>query len=295
MPRTRRFGLLAGLLVLPVIAVAQGQMHVWADQNYDSWENGLHTEFTLNGELVDIFTATKAVPINLKPGWNTIVMKTTPQPSNKHNELIFRIGPMQDVQKGSRTEKVMQPVLWEFRNGTDWNFKDGEWSHPLGPDVKQVTLAYKLYYAGLDREMPKIKAGDYILVGKPNYNSWNSPVIATVWLNGAALNSITLQERNMVVTDLIKPGRNELRIVSTRIKDAIKNNDEEIEILGPASWNVTANKYEFPPVMKASAMQGWTRDPRSGQLSSRVSKDGMEIDRVVPFMIRAAASTTPSQ
>ncbi len=54
--------------------------------------------------------------------------------------MIFRIGPT----RKENDKVMMQPVLWEFRNGTDWKFNDGTYSHPLGPGVKKVMLMNKM-------------------------------------------------------------------------------------------------------------------------------------------------------
>ena len=33
----------------------------------------------------------------------------------------------------------MKPVLWEFRNDTDWSLSNGEFRHRLGPSVLRHT------------------------------------------------------------------------------------------------------------------------------------------------------------
>ena len=158
-------------------------MSVWVAKNY-GWENPLHSELSINGKSLGMFTSENYKPIAdyLKPGWNTITLKTAPQPNaTKSNELIFRVGPL--TQKDGK--RVMTTVLWEFRNGTDWkHHDDGTYTHQLGPTVKEVTLNYRVYYAGLELESRTLVERDYVLIGTPGYNSWNSPVTGTVFVNG---------------------------------------------------------------------------------------------------------------
>lgn len=263
---------------------------VWAQRGYSGWDNPLHSEFSINGKLVNVFTSDtfESIEGQLKDGWNTITIKTTPQePANKANGLIFRIGPMR--KEGQKM--VMAPVLWQFRNDTDWKFdsKTGTYSHPLGPDVKEVTLSYNLYFAGMQRESAELKAGDFIRQGKPTYAGWNSPVTATVLINETPFNSFTLQGRSIVITSLLKPGKNEIKLISGRVKNSIKNNDVQFEILGPAEWNVQQNKYLLAPVVQFKSMQGWRMDPKTGVLINPAQADAETIERVIPFILKESA------
>jgi hypothetical protein len=182
-------------------------------------------------------------------------------------------------------------VLWQFRNGTDWQYKDGSFSHPLGPGVKKVKLEYKVYYAGMDRERGELKAGDFVLQGKPQLGSRNSPVVGTVFVNGTPLNSFVLAPRQLIITDLLKPGKNEIKVVSTRVPNAIESNDIQFTIAGPAEWMVSNNRFVLKPTTKFNSMQGWTRDPKSGQLVNRAKPDSSAIERVIPFMLKPPAET----
>jgi hypothetical protein len=264
-----------------------GTMSIWAAKNYGTWDNPLQSEVAINGKTINIFTDEAMEPIGeqLKVGWNKITVETTPQePANKDNHLIFRIGPT----RKENDKVVMQPVLWEFRNGTDWKFNDGTYSHPLGPSVKKVMLEYNVYYAGMANEQGELKAGDYVLQGEPNYGSWNSPVVGTVFVNGTPLNSFMLAERQIIITPLLKPGRNEIKLVSSRVKNAIANNDINFSILGPAEWMVSENQFLVKPITKFNSMQGWTRDPKSGQLINKMKPDSGAIERVIPFILKTA-------
>ncbi|MGH9650724.1 MAG: hypothetical protein ACRD3I_09670, partial [Terriglobales bacterium] len=157
-----------------------------------------------------------------------------------------------------------------------------------GPKVKEVTLSYRIFNADMDKEGAELNAGDYVLIGKPMYSSWNSPVVGTVWVNGTPLNSFLLQQRSVVITPLLKKGRNEIKLVSTRVKNSIARNDIQFEIAGPAEWNVAESKYVLPRVIQFNAMQGWVQDPKSGQLIQRLKPAADDIERVIPFLLKAA-------
>ncbi len=282
------------LSIVPCSSAAQqnfqeGKIYVWVAREYSSWDNPLQSEFSINGETVDIFSTETFEPIeeHLKPGWNDIAIKTTPQePAGKRsNQLIFRIGPMHRDPKNS-ARIIMSPIIWEFRNGTDWKLSNSRYSNALGPDVKEVTLSYHVYWAGLEREGVGLKAGDYILQAKPEYNSWNSPVVATVFVNGTPLNSFLLSARQVVVTSLLKAGKNEIKLVSNRVKNSVKNNDIKCYIGGPAMWYADRNQYMVNPITSFKAMQGWSKDARSGQLKNPLNPKADSIEHTIAFMVK---------
>jgi len=295
--------LLSTVLVLAVIAAAlfitvysqeasSAPLTIWVKKNYSSWDNPLQSEFIINGKTINIYSADtfESVQEHFKPGWNTITIKTTPQePASKDNHLIFRIGPAAKDEAGKKM--TMSPVVWQFFNGTDWKFDAGKYSHPLGPDVKEVTLTYNLYYAGVQPEEPKLKAGDYILSAQPTYNSWSTPVTATLWVNGTPFTSFTTARRQIVITPNLKQGKNEIKLVSHRVKNSIRDNDIKFDILGPAEWNVTEGKYILAPVVQFKAKQGWTLDSKSGMLINPTKPDSETIERVIPFFLKEAPKT----
>ncbi|MEX1127454.1 MAG: hypothetical protein WEB50_02690 [Vicinamibacterales bacterium] len=83
----RTFGCLAAVLFVlagalaPVASQAPAALSIWVERQYATWDNPLHTEFVVNGATVDLFTADTVQPVaeQIKDGWNTIVMKTTPR------------------------------------------------------------------------------------------------------------------------------------------------------------------------------------------------------------------------
>ncbi|HUE87762.1 MAG TPA: hypothetical protein VMO26_16940 [Vicinamibacterales bacterium] len=287
-----RFPILAVMIASPCSpAWAQApdpkSMSIWVQREYNTWDNPLHSEVAINGTTINIFTSDTMENISeyLKDGWNTITVTTTPQqPANRRNELIFRIGPTSE--EPARNRVVMQPVLWEFRNGSDWRFKDGAYSHPLGPGTKEVTQTYDLYWAGLQHVGGELKAGDYILTGKPTYNSWTAPVTATVLVNGTPLNTFTIDARQVIITSMLKPGKNEIKLVSSRVENSIRNNDIEFAIAGPAEWNVQRNQFVVTPIVQFKTMQGWKMDPKTGMLMNPLEPGADKIERVIPFFMK---------
>lgn len=145
--------------------IQEGKLYIWFEKFFSNHEYHLHSEFIINGETVDIFTADtfELIEDRIKDGWNDIAIKTTAQsPTNKKNYLTFRIGPMH--RDPNNTDRfIMSPVVWEFRNGTDWDFNNGQFLHALGPEVKEVELSYHLYWGGVENEVIGFKGGDYIL------------------------------------------------------------------------------------------------------------------------------------
>jgi len=259
-------------------------LSLWVERNYKSWDCPLHSELSINGKSVGTFTSDTDRPIaeHLKTGWNTVTLKTTVAgPADKHNELIFRVGPV--TKKGGK--RTMGPVVWEFRNGTDWKHKDGKYTHQSGPDVKEVTLTYKLYFAGLEAEGRPVAAGDYVLTGDQNYGSWNTPVTGTVFVNGHALNTFLGHERQVVITPYLKKGENVIKLVSHRVPDAIANNDVKFKVGGPAEYNVGQGRYDLSPVAQFEAMHGWKRNDKTGQLVNQAKGDPDTIEREIRFTL----------
>lgn len=264
----------------PAAAVAMG---LWVEKNYASWDCPLHSELAINGRKVGSFEAKSDRDIGeyLNPGWNTITLTTkAPPPTDKDNQLIFRIGPV-TRKDGKRT---MTP-LWEFRNGTDWKYADGKYTHQLGPDTKAVTLAYKVYFAGLEAEGRPVAAGDYVLTGRQNYDSWNVPFTGTVFVNGQPVNTFLGEQRQVVITPFLKKGENVLKLVSHRVKDAIAENDIHFKVGGPAEYNVTRGRFEIGPVTQFDAMTDWKRHEKTGQLLRLTKGDPDTIEREIKFTL----------
>src|SRR5262245_56718107 len=255
------------------------------ERNYKSWDNPLHSELSINGKSIGTFSSDtdRAISEHLQVGWNTITMKTIPQTGATHdNHLIFHVGPVRKAEDGKR---VMGPVIWTWQNGTDWKFDDGKFTHQLGPDTKDVTVTYKLYFAGLDSERRKLGAGDYVLTGDQNYHQSNTPLVATVFVNGQAVTTFLGDRRQVVITPLLRKGENVVRLVSTRVPNAIADNNIKCSVAGPAEYNVTHGRYELAPVIQLDAMNGWKRHPKKGELMNQVKSGEDTIDREIKFTL----------
>jgi len=74
--------------------------------------------------------------------------------------------------------------------------------------------------------------------------------------------------------------------VSARVKNSISNNDVIFEIAGPAEWYVDQNQFVLAPVVQFKAMQGWSKDPKSGRLFNKLKPEADTIERTIPFILK---------
>ena len=151
--------------------------------------------------------------------------------------------------------------------------------------MKEVTLTYKLYFAGLEAEGRPVAAGDYVITGDQNYASWNTPVTGTVFVNGHALSTFLGHERQVVITPYLKKGENMIKLVSARVPDAMENNDVKFRGGRAGQYNVTRGRYDLGPVAQFEAMQGWKRDQKTGQLVNQAKGDPETIEREIKFTL----------
>src|SRR5262249_14342653 len=151
----------------------------------------------------------QAIGKYLKMGWNTITLKTTRlDPAREWNCLNFAIGPTH--KKGD--ELVMSTTLWAFDNGTDWKHQGDRMQHRSGPDVKEVTLTFRVFFAGMKHVGGKLKNGDYLLTAHQYYRS-TPPMTTTLVVNGTTLTTWLGQARpQAILNPLLKKGKNEIRI-----------------------------------------------------------------------------------
>jgi len=252
-------------------------------------ENPLHSEVTVNGKLVDIFSGDthKSIAPHLRQGWNTIEVKTTPQESASHNNsLVFRIGLME--KSGKREVLTMRPVLWKFHNEAGWKFRDGKYTYLPNPEAKDSSRAYQVYYAGLEHEQRSLHNGDYVVVAKPEIPARDSPVTVTLFINGTPLNTFLGEDRQLVVTPLLREGKNKIRIVSARVKNSVDNNDMRIEVGGPAEYSPRQQKYLYHRILQISGTEGWSRHDKTGQLVSQKDPEADRLERTVSFVLDKA-------
>jgi hypothetical protein len=264
----------------------QPTLSVWSERSSAYQEANLHSELRINGQLAGVFTSdTREVvePLLKQNDWNDIAVRTLARhPGERLTSIKLQLGP---AQRNDQGELVMSPVLWWLDNGGDWSLDGGRLRHQLDPDAAEVTLSTRVFYAGLERESAKVGRGDYVLTAQPGSEYYNPSATATVFINGTPLNSFTSQPRQVVITPLLKDGDNELRLVTVPVKNAVRENDISFSIGGPATYNVAQQNYEFSPILEFTSLDGWRRDPASGQLVAADDPARETIERVLRFRI----------
>ena len=78
------------------------------------------------------------------------------------------------------------------------------------------------------------------------------------------LNTFTGNKRNIVVTSLLKEGKNELKLLTARVKDSVADNDIRLMLAGPARFSAEKNMHEFPIVVELTTAEDWTHDAKTG-------------------------------
>jgi hypothetical protein len=234
---------------------------VWVKPNYESSPVTMASEMRINGHFVNKFNSERKQSVGkyLKMGWNTITLKTSPGEGAKSiNDLWFKIGP---TEKKDETW-VMEPVLWEFRSQDDWSEKGNKVVHREGPDKKDATVTYHVYFAGLKHENSEVKNGAYVLQHAPNYTSWSVPFTSTVFVNGTPLTTfVGTHRKQIVITPLLHKGKNEVKFV-TRRTGFLGSNHDHFVAGGPAEYNVKSERHLISPVAKFFSNQGWSQDKK---------------------------------
>jgi hypothetical protein len=55
---------------------------------------------------------------------------------------------------------------------------------------------------------------------------------------------------------------------------------------GPAMWYAGRNQYMVNPITSFKAMQGWSKDARSGQLKNPLNPKADSIEHTIAFMVK---------
>ena len=293
-----RLALLAAALALAAAPAraADEKIMLWVDKHLDNRDCALNTEVTVNGKSLGNFTSAKQVDVTglMKPGLNAVVFATTPhEPAGGDNHLTFTLGP---VATNPRTKKtVMKPVMLTYRNSQDWTLKDdtGTYTHPFGPNPKTptkkaVTHACNFYYAGSGPDLREPKEGDFVLQAE-SYLGRNPSVVATVSVNGKTVGSFHGPARSLVVTELLKPGENEIRLTTEAVANQLFDGDTSFEVLGPMTYSTAKEKFLGKQVLRFKAMEGWTRDKTSGVLHVKGKPGTTTYERVIRFNVETLA------
>ena len=264
--------------------VRQPTEFVRVGRKWDGYENPLHTELRVNGELVSIFTSDTNEPIAdviKQESWNEIAVRTVAQyPTNDKNHLNFYLG----VSQRDKNGKIgWSPLLWQFNNGQGWTLENRRLRHRLDPDIQEVTCKFQVYYGALGYECKKADKGDYVLVGYPRWDNYNPSVTATVEINGIMLSSFALTRRQVVITPFLKNGTNTIRLITKVVENCLETNDTLFEVRGPGEYSVANGKYEFPNIERFNALVGWQRDKSTGQLVPVADANADTFERVIEF------------
>jgi hypothetical protein len=207
------------------------------------------------------------------------------------NYLTFRIGQVTTNPKTKKT--TMSPILMVVRNDRDWklNKDTGKFTHPFGPNPKtpakkSVSVTYHFYYAGLAADRAEVKEGDYVLQGESFFGD-NPNVISTVTVNGKSVGSFLGGRRSLVVTDLLKPGENEIKLETQAVANQLYDNSSSFEILGPMTYSTAKEKYQGKEVVQFKADEGWTRDKDTGVLHVKGKPGTYTLERTIRFTLEA--------
>lgn len=267
---------------------------VWVEKFFGSTDCALETEVTVNGKSVGNFQSSTQKDITdlVKIGRNTITLNTVPkEPASSGNHLTFRIGPVTTNPKTKKT--TMAPVMFVVQNQMDWKLNEdsGKYSHPFGPNPKtpnkkNVPLTYNFYYAGVEADRAEPKEGDYILQAE-SFFSYNPSVVATVTVNGKSLGSFHGGQRSLIVTDLLKPGENEIKLEVETVANQLFQNDTSFEILGPMTYSTAKEKFQGKEVIQFKAMEGLTRDKDTGVVHVKGKPGTFTHERTIRFTLEA--------
>jgi hypothetical protein len=182
----------------------------------------------------------------------------------------------------------MQPVIWTFGNqrGWDWD-RDKGYSFSLDPAVSTTVESYKLFFAGLVGEVIDIHEGAFVLTGEPSRSGEDVPFTGTVFINGHPLNSFTTAKRQLVINPLLKPGKNEIKLVTHRVEGAVlrDNNDLAFTIAGPARYNARDKKFELKPIADFTGGVGWKFDEKTGAAVNKNNPASPSVERTIPLFL----------
>jgi hypothetical protein len=229
---------------------------------YSDRDSGLKSELRINGNLVGEFSSKASAPVGkfVKMGWNTVTLKTSVVPDVKYvNEITFNIGPVSKKAPGE--PEVMDWVVWQFVNHLGWREKDGVLSHASKLGAKEVTLTFKLFYAGVGRENYKVAEGDYVLKYS-QYDDRTPHLTTTVFVNGTPLTTYLGNTRRnaIVITPFLTKGRNEIRMVADGVTNLLTQNDLNFAVVGPAEYSAVRQQFLLKPVLSFHSHEGWEQE-----------------------------------
>lgn len=263
---------------------------LWVRKPHGSGGSFLKSEVRINDQKVGSFENDGQVRIDkyLKNGNNVITVKTAPRsPLGEYDRgLYFQVGSVHE--EGKYDEQVMAPVLWQFPNYNGWNVKDGKATHDLGPDVKEVTNTFTVFYAGCDADRAKAAAGDYVLQGGPTNTASFAAAPSTVIVNGTTLTSFYGSGRQLVLTPYLKKGDNKLEIVTKRVTESLDARNYAFSVIGPMEYSVKRKTFVGISVTKFKNLEGWKEDEKTGRLVNSEDPKSDTVRQVVTFVLDEA-------
>jgi len=261
---------------------------VWVDREHPNHPNALQTELSINGKPVEIYSreGQKNLDKHLNKGWNTLRLRTFPRGSVKEpNQLFLRFGGTRPG--ANKNQLAMDPILWELRNGTGWELRDGKYLPTANAEASEAVQSFTLWYAGFEQEPGNLKVneGDYFLAVQAERPDV-VPVTASVSINGTMLNSFVGNRRNVAVTPLLKKGENELKLITHRVGGpAAPANDVKLQLVGPARYNAAKKMHEFAFIRELSSLEDWEQDPQTKQYRPREKPDADHVERSFAFTV----------
>ena len=263
---------------------------LWVRKPHGSGGSFLKSEIRINDQKVGSFENDGQVKIDkyLKNGNNIITVKTAPRsPLGEFDRgLYFQVGPVHKDDKSE--EQVMTPVLWQFPNSYGWNHTGDKATHDLGPDVKEVTNTFTVFYAGCDPDRAKVEAGDYVLQGGPTNTASFAAAPSTVIVNGTTLTSFYGSGRQVVLTRYLKKGENKLEIVTKRVTESLDARDYAFNLIGPMEYSVKQSKFVGTSVREFKNLDGWKDDPKTGKLVNPEDPKSDTVKQIVTFVLDEA-------
>eukprot|EP00913_Durusdinium_trenchii_P008797 g8263.t1 len=263
---------------LPKFAV-DSTLEIWGKKYSSSRVNPLHTKLLVNGAPVDTFEDNSQWTIagKIREGtWNKFELLTSVhQPVKGSNYLSFGVGPVSKTTGGER----MFPVIWNFNNGDGWELKDGKYRH-RGHSKSSAPLTFYFYFGNLKNESREPKNDDYVISGRGANTSRNPSVTATIFVNGTPLTTFSSTPRRAVVTDLLKPGYNTIRLVTHRVEGSLADNDIQIRMSGPVAGSDKSRR----GLLWMSALTGWRRNAE-GKFTNADGADSIRLDREITLYL----------
>ena len=106
-----------------------------------------------------------------------------------------------------------------------------------------------------------------------------------MFVNGHEVSTFVGRERQVVITPYLVKGENTIKLISARVPNVVANNDVKFWVGGPAEYNATKGRFEVKPLNQFEAMQGWKRDPKTGQLINQAKAGAETIEREIKFTL----------